>query len=101
MTLAVGARLLRFPKLLFQLLHQLLKALGSDSVIGFVSHPLGLFKPSLQFVSVALFIHGDTPSSVRRGRGAMVHATASSFRLVVKGGYLSVKLPKLNIVSDR
>jgi hypothetical protein len=65
--------LLRFPELLFQLLHKLSQALICDGIVAQASRPLGLFQPSLQFFSVALFIHGDTPSFVRRGSDAMVH----------------------------
>jgi hypothetical protein len=50
-------------KLLFQLLHQLLQALIENVVRGQQGcNPLGLFQPPPQFFSVALFIHGDTPS---------------------------------------
>jgi hypothetical protein len=65
--------LLRFPELLFQLLHKLSQALVRDGVGGHGGHTLGLLKTPLQFFSVALFVHGDTPSFVRRGSGAMVH----------------------------
>jgi hypothetical protein len=65
--------LLRFPELLFQLLHKLSQALVRDGVGGHGGHTLGLLKTPLQFFSVALFVHGDTPSFVGRGSDAMVH----------------------------
>src|SRR5450631_4661091 len=54
--------LLRFPELLFQLLHKLSQALIRDAIVAQGSRPPGLLKTPLQFFSVALFVHGDTPS---------------------------------------
>jgi hypothetical protein len=99
---AEGPRLLRQPKLLFQLLHKLSQALIRDGVGGHGGHTLGLLKTPLQFFSVALFIHGDTPSfckTMERRNGS--HFLVRHFWNVFKRGYLPVALPKLNIVTDR
>src|SRR5712692_4366562 len=63
--------LLRQPKLFFQIFDQLIEALSGDGVVSQGSRPLGLLQPPLKFFSVALFNHGDTLLSIRRGSGAM------------------------------
>jgi hypothetical protein len=65
--------LLRQSMLFFQIFDQLLEALGGDGVVSQGSRPLGLLQPPLKFFSVALFIHGDTVLSIRRGRGNTHH----------------------------
>jgi hypothetical protein len=92
--------LLRQPKLFFQIFDQLLEALSGDGVVSQGSRPLGLLQPPLKFFSVALFIHGDTLLSIRRGSGAMVHSFSASFWLEAERANLSVKLPKLNVAID-
>ena len=92
--------LLRQPKLFFQIFDQLLEALSGDGVVAQVSRPLGLLQPPLKFFSVALFNHGDTLLSIRRGSGAMVHRFSASFWLEAERANLSVKLPKLNVAID-
>ena len=92
--------LLRQPKLFFQIFDQLLEALSGDGVVSQGSRPLGLLQPPLKFFSVALFNHGDTLLSIRRGSGAMVHSFSASFLLEAERANLSVKLPKLNVVID-
>ena len=92
--------LLREPKLFFQIFDQLLEALSGDGVVSQGSRPLGLLQPPLKFLSVALFNHGDTLLSIRRGSGAMVHSFSVSFLLKAERANLSVKLPKLNVMID-
>jgi hypothetical protein len=92
--------LLRQPKLFFQIFDQLLEALSGDGVISQGSRPLGLLQPPLKFFPVALFDHGDTLLSIRRGSGAMVHSFSASFLLEAERANLSVKLPKLNVAID-
>ena len=92
--------LLRQSKLFFQIFDQLLEALGGDGVVSQGSRPLGLLQPPLKFFSVALFIHGDTLLSIRRGSGAIVQSFSASFWLEAERANLSVKLPKLNVAID-